>query len=239
MMNKTLSTSLITGAIALLATACTSTGEIDNPMERRFTWFSFISGEDIQASCTETGQEGYRLIYQADRAIQVRIYDIDPTVTPVPQQRSRIMTVAANDWFPWPILTDPTRPFRPYDSVSPLTPAQVDAVREDLLKSGWSTRPAPVGKRIASTSYTWLVSGCRNGIFSFQAYEYPDPAFQNLKFPDILFGADASGYKVVPAPTDGKRRELSILETTGRKGQEEAQNLYNMLVTETGVRLVD
>jgi hypothetical protein len=223
-------------SLIILLAGCASNGEIDNPLTRRSTWFSFISGEDIATSCRADGGERYRLTYIADRNIQVRIYDINADVTPVPQLRSRIMTVAASDWFPWEVLSDPSRPFRPFDKVETLSPAKLDAIRQDLLASGWSTQPAPVGKKIASTSYAWLVAGCRNGQFSFQAYEYPDPAFQALTFPEILFQVDNNDIAVRQPPTDGVRRTLTPNQAIGgRAAADEGGFIYNMQVSADGV----
>lgn len=225
--------------LALLA-GCASSGEIDNPLQRRATWFSFISGEDIASECVASGRERYRLTYIADRDIQVRIYDIDAETSPAVQLRSRIMTVAASDWFPLPILTDPSRPFRPYDSVTNLSDADFETIEADLLQAGWSTQPPPVGRKIASHSFSWLVAGCRNGEFSFQVWEYPDPAFQDLKFPDLLFAADTSGIRLAPLPTDGERRTYDAF--TGRTADNmpgDGRHLYNMEVGQAGVFIVN
>jgi hypothetical protein len=223
-------------SLIIILAGCASSGEIDNPLNRRATWFSFISGEDIATACRVDGRERYRLTYIADRNVQVRIYDIDADVTPVAQLRSRIMTVAASDWFPWEFLSDPSRPFRPFDKVETLPADKLEAIRQDLLASGWSTQPAPVGKKIASTSYAWLVAGCRNGEFSFQAYEYPDADFQALTFPEILYEVDQNSIDVRQPPTDGERRTLTPNQAIGgRSAADEGGNIYYMRVNANGV----
>lgn len=225
--------------VALLA-GCASSGEIDNPLQRRATWFSFISGEDIASECVASGREHYRLTYIADRDVQVRIYDIDAETTPTPQLRSRIMTVAASDWFPMPILTDPSRPFRPYDSIAPLSTETTQAIVDDLIQAGWSTSPAPVGRKIASHSFTWLAAGCRNGVFSFQVWEYPDETFLGLAFPSILFQADTSGIAVNTHPSDGERRTYNaFIGRTADNMPGDGRHLYNMEIGPDGVFIVN
>lgn len=227
---------LVTGLLA----GCTTDGEIDNPAQRRATWFSFLSGDDIAAECEASGRERYRLTYIADREIQVRVYDIDADVTPTPQLRTRVLQVAASEWFPVPLFEDPSRPFRPYDFVTSLSDDDLNAVREDLLKAGWSTEPPPIGRKIASHSYAWLVAGCRDGAFSFQVWEYPDAEFANLTFPDVLFAVDNSAIDVVPPPTDGERRTFNrFMGRTGDNMPSDGRELYNMQVGPRGVTLVN
>ncbi|HAE00293.1 MAG TPA: hypothetical protein DCG04_02240, partial [Rhodospirillaceae bacterium] len=113
---------------------------------------------------------------------------------------------------------------------------KLDAIRQDLLASGWSTRPAPVGKKIASTSFAWLVAGCRDGEFSFQAYEYPDADFQALTFPEILYQIDQNDIAVRQPPTDGKRITLTPNQAMGgRSAADEGGFIYNMRVNANGV----
>lgn len=230
----------IFAVLAASVTGCASDGEIDNPVQRRATWFSFISGQDIAAECEATGREQYRLTYIADRDIQVRIYDIDAEVTPDPQLRSRVLTVAASDWFPLPLFEDPTRPFRPRDRVANLSETELDAFRTRLVADGWSSEPPPIGREIASNSFTWLAAGCRNGTFSFQVWDYPDPEFLNLTFPEVLFISDPSDVPVAPYPDDGERRVYDAF--TGRTGgntPSDGRNLYNMVVGPRGMTLVN
>lgn len=189
--------------------ACQTSGEIDNPAQRRATWFSFLSGEDIAAECIASGREQLRLIYYADRDIQVRIYDIDLGLRPEPQLRSRVLTFVANDWFPLPILTDPTRPFRPFESIANLSIESAEAIVTELRDAGWATQPPPIGRRIASHSYAWLIAGCIDGQFHYQVFEYPDEEFLNFRFPAVLFDLDTTEIDVAQHPNDGIRRRYS------------------------------
>lgn len=223
--------------LALLA-GCASSGDINNPVERRLTWFSFISGEDIAADCAVSGRERYRLTYIADREIQVRIYDIDAALAPDAQLRSRVITAAANDWFPWPILSDPGQPFRPNEAIAPLPQDDLDAVRGALVDAGWSTTPPPVGRLIASHSYSWLAAGCRDGAFHFQAWEYPDPEYLALAFPAMLIEADGNEIRPRAEPTDGERRVFNaFMGRTGDNMPSDGRELYNMKVGPTGVSI--
>jgi hypothetical protein len=236
-MASTLRSIAVVCGLALLA-GCATSGEIDNPAERRFTWFSFISGEDIARDCAATGRERYRLTQIADREIQVRVYDIDAGLAPDTQLRSRVLAGAANDWFPWPILTDPSRPFRPHEAVAPLPPEKLTAVRDALVAAGWSTRPPPVGRLIASHSYSWLAAGCRDGQFHFQVWEYPDADYLSLGFPAILTETDGNPIRPRPEPTDGERRTFNaFMGRTGGNMPTDGRELYNMKIGPNGVTI--
>lgn len=232
-------TALAAGLAFALLVGCTTGGEIDNPVQRRATWISFISGEDIAAACAANGRERYRLTYYADRDIQVRVYDVEPNADPAAQLRARVLQVAANAWFPWPLFEDPSRPFRPYDKVSSLSDAQMAAIRSDLAENGLGTQPPPVDRKLASHSYFWLAAGCQDGTFAFQVWEYPDPDFKALDFPEIVFEADSTGIAVEPPPADGKRRTYNAF--TGRTGDNQpadGRTRYNLRVDPRGVTLV-
>ncbi len=49
----------------LVLSACTYRGESDNPVVRRFTWFSYLNGDDIRAACRADTRERYRFVYNA------------------------------------------------------------------------------------------------------------------------------------------------------------------------------
>ncbi|NMM44363.1 hypothetical protein HH303_07725 [Rhodospirillaceae bacterium KN72] len=226
--------------LAGCASITQSNGEIDNPVQRRAVWFSFISGEDIQRSCASDGRERYRLVYIADRTVQVRIYDIDPLTTPSPQQRSRVMTVAASDWFPWAITEDVTRPFRPHTGITNLSDADMDALRTAFAQDGLGTRAPPIGRKIADTSYSWMGSACIGGTFHFQAWEYPDADYTGLRFPEMLFAKDPTGIRIEPSPTDGKRRVYDRFKPPVWDNDPwRHASHYNMEVHETGVTISD
>ena len=241
--------SRIKGAIGILAlpallAGCASVtqsyGEIDNPIQRRAVWFSFVSGDDIQRSCASDGRERYRLVYIADRSVQVRIYDIDPMTTPAPQQRSRVLTVAASDWFPWAVPDNASGPFRPRTGVTDLTQDEMSALRAAFAQDGLGTRTPPVGRKIADTSYSWLGSACIDGHFHFQAWEYPDADYTGLSFPAMLFAQDSTGIRIEPSPSDGKRRVYDrVRPPLWNNNRLEHASHYNMEVFETGVTISD
>lgn len=222
--------------LVLGITACTSTGEIADPFERRATWFSFISGEDIARTCQDDGFDQYRFVYVADRSIQVRIYDLRLYTDRQPELRSRVVPALFSDWLKvqnngWADSTT-----SPTDAIEVIPLEAALPILTELNKAGWSTLPPPVGQKIASHSYFWLASGCEGGQFYFQAWDYPDKSFLDLAFPELLFALDTTELRPKTHPTDGVRRIHNGLSP--RKGfsrKEDERELYNMTVTETGI----
>ena len=234
MMNTVLRRGLL-GAL-LLATGCVSTGEIDNPLTRRATWFSFLSGADIAQACRNDGMDQYRMVYVADRRQQVRVYDLTLAPNRPPELRARVMPVNATDWLAVQSGSGFDRPLSPTDSLEILPLEAVLPILTALNQAGWSMRPPTVGQKIASHSYFWLASGCEGGQFHFQAWDYPDANFLALDFPDLLFALDTTTLRPRAHPTDGQRRTFDrIRARVGYSLKEDRRELYNMVVTETGV----
>src|ERR1700751_6126832 len=63
------------GVTAGLA-ACSYRGDIDNPVVRKVSWFSYLDGTDIRAACTEGAQDRYRLVYNVRYEEQLRSYEV-------------------------------------------------------------------------------------------------------------------------------------------------------------------
>lgn len=61
----------------LFLTACNYTGRPDNAVERRYTWFSYLAGDDLRESCRSHAPPRYRFVYNAIYSEQVRTYEIN------------------------------------------------------------------------------------------------------------------------------------------------------------------
>lgn len=222
--------------IVLLATGCISTGEIDNPVMRRATWFSFVSGGDIAQACQNDGMDRYRMVYVADRREQVRIYDLTLAPDRQPELRSRVMAVNVSDWLRVQNRSGFSGGLSPTDQLQSIPMEAALPILEAMNKAGWSMRPPPVGQKIASHSYYWLASGCENGAFHFQAWDYPDPEFLALEFPELLFALDTTTLRPRAAPSDGQRRIFDrVRPRVGYTNKDDRLELYNIVVTDRGV----
>lgn len=208
--------------------ACSATGEIDDPILRRFNWEDFINGGDIRRACGPDVVR-YRMVLNADRTEQLRIYDLDaggPTAT----LRTRVRQVW---WSPTeiPLSAAARDVYRPAEGIAPLdrqaAGSLLAALNADL--SGETTR---AGAILLSEWHFWIVSGCDRGRTVFGVWTWPDADYKALRFPDIVFGHDPTGVPVHQPRTD---RRLSINDYNPRRTR--GGDLYLLHVREDSIVL--
>lgn len=180
--------------------ACTYSGRgVDDPVIRRLSWFSYISGDDIRAACDPASLDRYRLVYNARYQEQLRSYEIvaDGAGGAIFVARAlgspTLARLSANDLL---------APWRWRRSEARLTAAEFAAFRRVLAGDGFFA-PPPVGLRLYSGGFWWVASGCTDGRFQFNAWRYPpdrapDGGPAELAFPRFLFARDATGVPVNP-----------------------------------------
>jgi hypothetical protein len=179
----------------LALAACSYRGGIDNPLVRRAGWFSYLDGADIRAACTEGALDSYRLVYNGRYEEQLRSYEITADgaggaylVARAMGRRPNLARVSLNDFL---------APWRWRRSEARLKPAELRQFVSMLEASGMFDGP-PVGLRLFSGDFYWVASGCRNGVFYFNAWLYPGDRFARLRFPPFLFVRDETGLPVNP-----------------------------------------
>ena len=189
-------------ALAGLAAACAYRGPAATVVDQRLTWFSFIAGEDLRPLCREgdgetAAPDRYRLVYNADFNQQARGYDIIPA-----RDGSALLrqTVDRGVSLLQGILL-PGRALAPVNRLDPITAAAVDDLATQLAASGAFDAP-PVGLRLNSQEYYWLVMGCRGGDFFLTGYEYPSDRYRQIRFVDWIARQDRTG---VPLPVPDTR----------------------------------
>ena len=179
---------------ALLA-GCASGGPTDNPVARRLTWISYVSGDDLRVACRTDGPERYRLVFNADYNRHVRTYDL----TADQQDGGATLearVIEATDLARMD-ATDPLANVRGRTAQTKLTARQFAAFESSLGESG-AFDGVPDRLRLRSNGIYWLVNGCHGGRWFFSAYPYPDSRFVDIRFLEPLREADGTG---VPFPT--------------------------------------
>lgn len=186
---------------------CTYRGH-DDPVSRRFTWFSYLNGDDLRAACVTGGPARYRFVYNAVYGRQVRTYDIAPSASgqgyllrarvlgPVDLSRVTFGTTE--------LIHDPLQIMKPWAGArdrEDLGPRDLDQLDGALAASGFF-RPPPAGRVLRSDQTFWIANACVDGRFHFNAFEWPSSRFEALTFPNLLFGWDTTGIAVAP-PQDG------------------------------------
>jgi len=170
--------------------ACAYRGNIDDPVERRLQWYSYLDGGDIRAACAAGGLDRYRLVYNARFAEQVRSYEIAADGAGGAYLTARARGPYANLLLFR--LDDPLAPFRWPQSQARLSPPEFAAFKAALAADGFLGTP-PVGDRFSSEQFYWVASGCVGGVHHFGAWRYPTPRFAAMATPAFLFAHDKTG----------------------------------------------
>jgi hypothetical protein len=199
--------------LAAVVVGCTYRGNIDNPVVRKATWFSYLDGTDIRTACGEGAPDSLRLVYNARYQEQVRSYEIaaDGTGGAYLVARSRGGANAFNI-----SLDDPFAPWRWRQSETQLSPAEYRQLLALLEKSG-QFAGAPAGLRLFSGDFYWVGSACRNGAFTYHAWLYSKGGFADVHFADFLFKRDRTEIAVNPP------RRIPAGEYLGPMGRQEDQ----------------
>lgn len=175
-------------ALCLLLAACTSNGDVSNPIVRKLSWFSYVEGDDLRDACAAATPGRYRLIYNGNYAEQRRLYDLAEG-TP---GRLAVRVIQGGGLGTWSV----TEPFAPWSGATAdreLTPDSVATVVAGIAQAGGFGPPAE-GLELESASYFWTLAACHQGRYHFTAWRAdPPPAFAAP-----LLALDATGIPVNP-----------------------------------------
>ena len=187
-----------------LVSACTAViGDVDNPVFRKFQWFSYIEGEDFRNSCVHASSDRYRLIYNGVYTEQVRIYDVSTTSKILHTQilsAEELRNVSVDSWGG---LLDPWR--GKIQDVN-LNTSDLEGLVQDLESSGLFTK-VNVGEELSSKGFFWTIAACHEGRYHFSGFMWPSEDWDKLGFGERLFALDRTGIPVnEPRKTDTRRR---------------------------------
>jgi hypothetical protein len=212
---------------------CAYHGSFDDPIQRRFQWFSFIGGDDIKAACrpgSSASIDRYRFVYNGRYAEQLRAYELVGDGAGGAYLTARATGSYAN--LAHVTLDDPLGPLRWKESRAQLGAGEFNLIRQALDADGFPQPPKTVGRRFSSDDFYWLVSGCREGQFHFGAWIYPSQDFLALHFPALLLARDRTGLAF------NKAHVVPYGETTGspsRPVEEGANAPFNITIRADGV----
>lgn len=207
-------------AVLLSACAYDSAGNqgggagIDNPVERKFTWFSYLDAADVRNSCAAGGPDQYRLVYNGQYNDHLRSYEL--TSTPQAQIKSRARGTSGNLLeIGFDSFEDLLGPWNFRHSQTALSAAEWSKFRDLLHQSGFAEGDQ-AGLRLHSQDFYWLAAGCEGGKFFFNAWADKPGAISltRIEFLDFLLRHDSTGlgYKPPHAVSSVEKNDQS----TGR-----------------------
>jgi len=185
--------------LALVGTGCTPTGDVQDPAVRRLTWFSYLSGDDMQC---ETGIDRVRLVHNAIWDEDVRV--IEATEVPGAGYKVKENLLLRIDWTD--IRFDPEAPRAPWRGdvrEGEWSQAQY-ATLMDALKADDAFVPLAQPLALKGQGFFWTGVGCANGKRWFHAWSYPSTAYEALTFPKVLEGLVPSGTAFASAHPEDK-----------------------------------
>ncbi len=220
--------------LAILLAACTYSGGIGDPVTRKLSWFSYVGADDIQAKCTPTSPDQYRLVYNANWNEQVRAYDLRQSVI---QNGGAMLFTEVFGGYGADVakfsLSDPVAPARGSSGTVRLSQDQFLELVRAIDSSGFG-QPAPEGLRLESWDFYWVVAACRGGQFHFNAWRYPSDRYDAISFDKLLFAADGTGVPVNP-PRHIDSAEQSYLSQSQYPRFKETGYSFELMVGKNGL----
>jgi len=216
-------------AVALIALSACAYEGVDNPVARKFSWFSYIAADDIVNNCPVKKGDRYRFVYNAVYNEQVRTYDI----IPAEPGRFRIYISVVEEAKIDTIITDATypdvyQPWHPKRSITNLSGSDIETLRKSLKDVDFFDS-SPPREDLPSIGFYWVVSACVKGKFTQNAFLWPHKKFKAAQFGKLLSAWDFTDIPVNPP------RETSHLSVYGTNDSEEFINDFNLKFGSNGL----
>lgn len=216
-------------AVAALA-SCAYEGDYEQPVARKLSWFSYLSGDDIRAACKAGAPDRIRLVYNAIYTEQVRAYDIAPSAEPGRYDMTVRVTGTADLSSFTTDLTAPDlfKPWRPVKSKTSLRAEDLDKLKRALESNGFFG-PTRVGLELPSHNFYWIGAACVGGRYHFNGFRWPDDRIENFAFAKLLFAWDFTGVAV------SEPRKATLFDIYGTEYPEEDQNIFTVKLAQNGL----
>lgn len=214
----------------LVLLACSANG--DDPVSRRFNYFNYVGGEDIRAECTAQEDLRIRFVYNADYIEQVRTYEVQArTFGQGGVLKAEVFSPRLNEQIEARV---PLWPWTGKEATVELEEDAIGFLHGTLAASGFYA-PAPVGTKLDSRSYYWVVTGCIQGTFVFNAWAYPSDRFERIIFPQALERFDHTDVPFRQAePKDPGELEARD-QPAGAQDFDASYMRFHLTVTENGL----
>lgn len=195
-------------AVSVLLSACAYSEPAGNFVSQRLSWVSYMDGADIEAACAVGEPDRYRLVYNADYADQARGYDVSPRPGGGADIQVQVDRGLVVDRLVFHEISDVLQIGAPIRSNTALGAAEFTEFQSRLYESG-VFEPPPVGLRLNSRRFYWVVSGCHEGRFFLTGFRYPSERFDAITFDDFLFQRDRTPGRLPLPTTDAFDREFA------------------------------
>ncbi|WP_404421055.1 hypothetical protein [Thalassospira australica] len=215
----------VAGLMALSACSFTGTSDIENPLVRKGSWFSFINADDIRTACSAGDAEGrIRIVYNADYYKETRSFDL------IPQTGSERFEMVSRIFGPLDVsqvnveVTAPLGAFGGKESRQTLSRGQYLALTDALQADGFGYQSRD-GLRLHSDDYYWVAIGCSSQNITLAAWTSAKDDLRALTFPNVI--ENLSGLeKPLPQPPAAGAPKLPDPFYSRNDKQAESRNFY-------------
>jgi hypothetical protein len=215
---------VVLAAVALVLSACAAgPNTLDNPVLRKFQWFSYLEGGDFKATCTPGSSDRYRLVYNGIYTEHVRTYDLRADTGKLDVHL--ILPVDLSN-FTVQDFPDLFNPWQGKKATRQLDGAQVAAIVGALDADGAFGPPA-LGLELPSMGFFWSIASCHKGAYHFTGLAWPSDDWDAATFPGALAAVDP-----IKDPLNPPRK--TYLWRTTRRGHLVNPNTQNDFVIEVG-----
>lgn len=174
-------------AVVMTLSACAASDRTaDNPILRKFQWFSYLEGGDFKPACAPGAPGRYRMVYNGVYTEQVRVYDLNAETGVLDAQL--ILPMDLRD-FAVEGISDLLNPWRGKKASRKLTLPEVQSIVAALGADGAFGAPA-VGTELPSMGFFWTLASCHEGVYHFTGMAWPSPAWDSTRFDVALFAVD-------------------------------------------------
>lgn len=180
--------SFLAALLVIFAASCSYKGGMNDPVSRKFSWFSYINGDDIRKVCADLGTDRYRFVYNGIYQEQTRSYDVFFYARKITMQikgASDLKNFRINDLF---------SPWRGVNEELIVGDKELTLLKKSLKESA-ALHHDQRGLRLSSDEFYWTVAACVDGQFHFDAYLWGTDHWDNMVFDDLLFAWDITGVK--------------------------------------------
>lgn len=189
------------GGLGLSLAACSYGGEdLNFPLAQRFLWTGVVNADDLREGCEPGTPSRWRAVYNGSYEEQLRIYDL----TALPGGGARLETQVQESANLTRIeLADPLAPWKWQRAEAAVGADALAAFEAALADAGFEEAP-PLGARLDSRGFYWVVTACREGTVDYQVWRDPQDAPLNERaFVRWLVERDGTGIALAePRPFD-------------------------------------
>lgn len=215
----------VAGAALLSACSYTANSDIQNPVVRKASWFSYLNGDDLRSACSAGEAEGrIRLTYNADYYKEVRSYNI------LPYAGNETFKLESYVFGPADVsqinvtLNAPLGFLGGKKVEQNISRSQYLSLTDAMVKDGFGTQNRD-GLRLFARDFYWVALGCSKKHITLAAWSSAKDDLRGLGFPGVIHGLSGIDSDL-PLPPAADAPKLPDPNYSANDRKEQTRNFY-------------